>query len=110
MGQRYQISLLPEFEQPWALLNPAAKSRGPYKKKTAEEKETKALRWLSTSDPGLVGSGFIKLESGNYIYDIWNENYQFITYRNATAKMKNYLSDNALLDQQSRRNLIDYTV
>ena len=111
MGQRYQISLLPEFERTWQELNPGVKRRHAYKKKTPEEKESKAIECIGEELVDNAPIGCKKLESSSLIFDSWFELYQFVLFGMVTKTMRGYLEANVVLSgpgRQKARNLIDY--
>jgi hypothetical protein len=105
MGQRYQVSLLPEFDQIWQKLCPTSKKeRGPYNVQSAEEKQSKQLERISS-----VGNnghfGMITLESGNMIYETWKEKYHYVAFQAATSEMKSLLQTNPVFQEQHNPRL-----
>ena len=108
-GQRYQCSLLPEFEAVYRKLNPPIKKRQPYKKKTFAEKEKKNIQRLAGSqeDPE-IGPDFVKLPSGNIIYRSWQELYMLCMFKMPTKQMHQYITSNQLQTNQKLANLVHY--
>lgn len=112
MGQRYQLSLLPEFERIWGKLSPPVKKRGPYRKRTAAEKESKTVeRLTSTVDQQFSSSHgtLMRLPSGNLILVEWKELYDYVEHKVATPKMRAFLRNNEMLEgRQKLQNKVDY--
>ena len=114
MGQRYQVSLNPGFDSIWNKLHPTPTTRGPYKKKSAAEKESKQVPRLSAVDAsqqGLSQFGITKLPSGNCIFEAWKEKYEFVAYGTATAKLQGLIKDNPIFQQQNNpwlKDVINY--
>ena len=110
MGQRYQVSMLHEFEATWRLLNPPVQKRNAYKSKSTAYKESKRVERLSEDDSS-TPAGLIQLASGNLIFESWAESYDFVSSKVATAKMKSLFDSNAILSgprEHALRNFLEF--
>ena len=115
MGQRYQVSLLPEFDKIWFKLHPPTKQRGAYNVRGRNERDSKEVHQLSDGSSAaeyLQNFGLVRLSSGNYIYKSWNEKYEFAAFQSVPEEMKALLWNNPIFQErqhnQKLANLIDY--
>ena len=112
MGQRYQVSMLHEFEETWQLLNPTVQERSAYKAKSEAYKASKRVERLAEDDDSTTTpAGLVKLPSGNLIFETWAESFYFVSAKVAPKTMVVLFDSNPVLSgpkEHKLRDLLEY--